>query len=300
MRIVDDFSEGPAFEILEPTAPAVPFVFNAPHSGTTYPRDLLQRTKLDRLTLRRSEDTFVDELFDGVVRKGAPLMRAHFPRVYLDLNREDNELDPAMFSGPLKAPVNADSARVAGGLGVIARIVGERQDIYASLLPPAEAERRLDTYYRPYHRALASRIDATVNAFGTCVLVDCHSMPSGAVKFLDEKATARPDIILGDRFGTSCSPLLTDELSRLLRRRGFVVGRNRPYAGGFITEKYGTPPRVHAIQMEINRALYMNEATFARSDGFIDLQEALDEVCAELIQWFAAVHLDTGWSMAAE
>ena len=299
MEIVDSFADMRTFDALEPAASPVPFVFSAPHSGTTYPRDLLRCTKLDWLTLRRSEDTFVDELFGGVVDHGSPLIRARFPRVYLDLNREETELDPAMFDGPLDVPVNADSPRVAGGLGVIAKIVGERQEIYGAPLPASEAAYRIERFWQPYHTALAERIAHSVATFGTCVLVDCHSMPSGAVK-ADERTGPRSDIIIGDRFGTSCSPQLSDELARLLRRRGFVVGRNRPYAGGFITERYGHPPSVHAVQLEINRALYMNEAAFTRLPGFAGLQRQLGEVCGELIDWFVDVHMGAPWTLAAE
>lgn len=298
MRIADDPSAAP-FELFEPVHRSAPFVFNAPHSGILYPRDLLQRTRLDRLTLRRSEDTFVDELFAGVTRLGAPLLKATFPRVYVDVNRHEDELDPTMFDGPLPGGPQSASARVAGGLGVIARVVGEQQEVYGAPLPAGEAQYRLDTFYRPYHRALAATVEATVAHFGTCVLVDCHSMPSGAVRAADERAR-RADIVLGDRFGTSCAPELTDELQRVLRRSGFAVARNRPYAGGFITERYGLPPKVHAVQIEINRALYMDEEAFARAPGFAGVRGALESACAALIEWFARTRSGETGTMAAE
>lgn len=299
MRIVDAFGDVPPFEVLQADGKA-PFVFNAPHSGTVYPRDFVRRSRLDRQSLRRSEDTFVDEIFTGVTRFGAPLMRANFPRVYVDLNREANELDAQMFDAPVDVPVANDSARVAGGLGVIARIVGERQEIYAGPLPAAEARRRLDVFYHPYHARLSALIEERVRTFGTCVLIDCHSMPSGAVRAVDDGAGGKPDIIIGDRFGTSCSPHLADELSRLLRRQGFVVGRNRPYAGGYITERYGAPPRVHAVQIEINRALYMDEGAYRVGPGFVALQDDILCVAAQLIQWFTELHCAPRWSLAAE
>jgi N-formylglutamate amidohydrolase len=299
MKIVEDFGDTPAFEVLEPPAWRAPFVFDAPHSGTHYPRELLRRTRLDRMTLRRSEDTFVDALFSDVVSLGAPLMRAHFPRVYLDVNREAGELDPTMFDGPLTLPVQKDSARVAGGLGVIARNVGEQAEIYAAPLPAEEAHMRLSRLYHPYHATLAGLVETAAARFGACALVDCHSMPSGAVR-VDERSGARPDVILGDRYGTSCAPQLTDELARLLRQRGFVVGRNRPYAGGYITERYGRPPRLQAIQLEINRALYMNEATFTPTGGFDGLRAELTGVLSALIGWFMATQLGTPPALAAE
>lgn len=300
MRVVDDFADVPTFDIIGPTSGAVPFVFNAPHSGTTYPRDLLRRTRLDRLTLRRSEDTFVDDLFLPATALGAPLMRANFPRVYVDLNREASELDPAMFDGPLNVPVTADTPRVAGGLGVIARVVGERQEIYGGPLPAEEAQYRLDVFYRPYHDALAGLINDQVRRFGTTVLVDCHSMPSGAVRVLDDAHSPRPDIIIGDRYGTSCSPQLSDELARALRDQGMVVGCNRPYAGGYITEHSGRPPTVHAVQIEINRALYMNESTYRVSGQFAALQNALMAALGNVIAWFSDGLGDKPLPIAAE
>jgi N-formylglutamate deformylase len=125
-------------------------------------------------------------------------------------------------------------------------------------------------------------------------------MPSGAVRVLETQGARRPDVILGDRFGTSCDPRLTDELARLLRERGFAVGRNRPYAGGFITERYGRPPQAHAIQVEINRALYMDEATFTPTSGFEPLRETLQGVLGALIAWFRAGRTGHAWPLAAE
>lgn len=299
MEIVDDFTDGTTFELVEPTVPPVPVLFSAPHSGTTYPRTLLARTRLDRLTLRRSEDTFVDELFDFAADLGAPLLRARFPRAFLDLNRAEDEIDPAMFDAPLALPFNSDSPRVASGLGVIARIVGEGQDIYAGALPAAEAGNRLRRFYRPYHDALADQLGRLTDAFGAAALIDCHSMPSGAVR-QSLPDGPRADIILGDRYGTSCSAALAEEFARLLRSRGFAVGRNRPYAGGYITERYGRPPHIHAIQIELNRALYMNENTFERAAGFDSLSRALRGACEDLIAWFIAHRDDLDWQIAAE
>ncbi|RAI04380.1 N-formylglutamate amidohydrolase [Acuticoccus sediminis] len=299
MVIVDDFSEGTTFDLIEPTAPPVPFVFSAPHSGTVYPKSLLSRARLDRLTLRRSEDTFVDELFDGVPSLGAPLLRARFPRVFLDLNRDASEIDPSMFDAPPPLPTQPDSPRVASGLGVIARIVGEGQDIYASRLPAAEAEDRLVRFYHPYHQALAEQLTARVQIFGAAVLVDCHSMPSGAIRH-DMGDSSRVDVVLGDRYGTSCSGMLSEEFARLLRDQGLTVGRNRPYAGGYITERYGHPPAIHAIQIEINRALYMNESTFERNAGFDGLRLALMSTAGRLIDWFVAHDAGVDWQQAAE
>lgn len=298
MRVVDDYTEVPAYEILPATAPRTPFVFSAPHSGDVYTRDLLASSQLDRQTIRRSEDTFVDRVFERVVELGAPLLRANFPRAYVDLNRAPNELDPEMFSGPLDMPVALESPRVAGGLGVIARVVGDRQEIYGSRLPPAEAIRRLDRLYHPYHQALTGLIAETVDRFGTCVLVDCHSMPSGAVKA--HQPEARCDVILGDRFGTSCASALADSFARHMRRQGLTPGLNRPYAGGYITEHYGRPPIVHAVQIELNRALYMEEASYTLTASFAHLQERVTAVAAAVIEDFSSFCPADRWPLAAE
>jgi len=266
----------PPFEILEPERAATPFVFNSPHSGTIYPPLFVRASKLDFMTLRRSEDSFVDELFEPVVRLGAPLMRAHFPRAYVDVNREPYELDPKMFAQPLPPFANTRSLRVAGGLGTIARVVADAHEIYARPLSVEEGLARIDRLYKPYHAALAALVEQVRSTFGVCILVDCHSMPSsGRVGEIE----SRPDFVLGDRYGTSCLPALTDWIQESLRGFGYLVGRNKPYAGGYITEHYGDPARgVHAVQIEINRALYMDEARYARTRGFTRLAGNLEHL----------------------
>ncbi|HEY8268583.1 MAG TPA: N-formylglutamate amidohydrolase [Xanthobacteraceae bacterium] len=263
-QIVDDFEA--AFEVLEPTALAGPVVCNSPHSGCLYPSKFMALTRLDLPTLRRSEDSFVDELFADAVRLGVPLMRAHFPRAFLDVNREPYELDPRMFDGRLPAFANTRSLRVAGGLGTIARVVGDSREIYDRRLPVDEALRRIDLYYKPYHRGLRRLLLYAQKVYGHAVLVDCHSMPSNA-NGRDERP--RADVVLGDRYGTSCAPSVTDTIEESLRDLGYAVARNKPYAGGFITEHYGDPAAgFHAVQIEINRALYMDERSYARSSRF--------------------------------
>lgn len=266
MRIVADFQETAPFEVIEPEAQCVPFVFNSPHSGATYPADFLASSRLNAQAIRRSEDCFVDALFEPVVGLGAPLMRAHFPRAFLDLNREPYELDPAMFDGALPPYVNSRSVRVAGGLGTIARVVADAEEIYAFRLPVIEAVNRIERLYKPYHTTLARLIGRTYARFGVAVLIDCHSMPSS------ERAgdgRRRPDMVVGDRYGTSAAPGLTDAVIALLSGLGYSVSRNRPYAGGYITEHYGRPLKgLHAIQIEINRSLYMDERLLKPSRGF--------------------------------
>jgi N-formylglutamate amidohydrolase len=273
------------FEIVRPDHVAAPVVFNSPHSGARYPIEFLAETRLDPLTLRRSEDAFVDDLFIGAVGRGAPLMRAHFPRAFLDVNREPYELDPRMFEGRLPAFVNTRSLRVAGGLGTIARIVGEAQEIYSRRLPVAEAFDRIETLYKPYHDALTELLADTRNRFGSAVLVDCHSMPSSGTP----RDGQRADIVLGDRYGTSCDPVLSDLAEASLKALGFSVARNRPYAGGYITEHYGTPMAgTHALQVEINRGLYMDERRHEKTPAFADVQALITQFCDDLIGFVEA------------
>jgi N-formylglutamate amidohydrolase len=264
----------PPFEILEPAAARGPLVFNSPHSGSVYPREFLGASRLDVGTLRRSEDSFVDELVLGVVARGHPLMRAHFPRCYVDVNREPYELDPRMFDGRLPSFANTRSMRVAGGLGTVARVVGDAQEIYGARIPVDDAIRRIEWLYKPYHRALRRLFTRVHRDFGAAVLIDCHSMPSTAGA-KDERP--RADIVLGDRYGTSCVGLVAETIEALLRAQGYVVSRNKPYAGGFITEHYGNPAvGLHAIQLEVNRALYMDERRYERSAAFANLAADLE------------------------
>jgi N-formylglutamate deformylase len=255
-------------------------LFNSPHSGSTYPRDFLAASRLDMATLRRSEDSFVDELIAGVVERGFPLMHAHFPRCFVDVNREPYELDPRMFEGRLPSFANTRSMRVAGGLGTVARVVGDAQEIYDQRIPVDDALRRIESLYKPYHRSLRRLFTRLHRDFGAAVLVDCHSMPSTA-GHKDERP--RPEFVLGDRYGTSCVGVVSETVEQTLRSLGYSVSRNKPYAGGFITEHYGNPAAgLHAIQLEINRALYMDERRYQRSGHFARLAADLETVASRL------------------
>ena len=274
-------ADQPAFEVLKPPIITVPLVFNSPHSGAVYPQSFLEASRLDPVTLRKSEDCFVDTLFAPALERGAPLLRAHFPRAFLDVNREPYELDPRMFEGRLPSFANSRSMRVAGGLGTIARIVGDQQEIYAHKMPVADALDRIERLYKPYHRTLRDLLREQQRRFGIAILIDCHSMPSvGAHRDEGQRA----DIVIGDRFGTSAAPFFVEIVENALRARGYRVGRNRPYAGGFITEHYGTPSNaIHAMQIEVNRGLYMDERALKPHDGFARLQADLDGMIADLI-----------------
>ena len=256
----------PPFEIVEPPQWRAPIIFNSPHSGSVYPDDFLIASRIDLPTLRRSEDSFMDELIADLSRRGFPVVRVKFPRSYVDVNREPYELDPRMFAGRLPSFANTRSMRVAGGLGTIPRVVGDGQEIYRERLAVDDALSRIETLYKPYHRALRRLINRVHQSFGTVVVVDCHSMPSIGVS-RDEPR--RPDVVIGDRYGTSCAPLLPDMVEATMSRLGYSVGRNKPYAGGFITEHYGNPASgLHAIQLELNRAIYMDERRRERGPRF--------------------------------
>ena len=219
------------------------------------------------MTLRRSEDAFVDEIYAAAPNHGAPLLRALFPRAFVDPNRESYELDPAMFADPLPDYVNTKSPRVAAGLGTIARLVASGEEIYRHKLRFLDARHRIDAYYRPYHAALRRLLDETRWRFGACLLIDCHSMPSVGGPMDADAGSTRVDFILGDRHGTSCTPAVTDFAERAIESLGYVVARNDPYAGGFTTRHYGQPREaVHALQIEINRSLYMDERTIRRGE----------------------------------
>lgn len=293
-RIVDAID--PGFEIVGAPSAGGPFVFNSPHSGALYPRELVELSRLPLDQLRRSEDWRVDELFAAAPAIGLPLMRALFPRAYLDLNREAYELDPRVFEGRMPAYANTRSMRVAGGLGTIARVVGDQQEIYRDKLPIEHGLQRIERYHKPYHRALRRLLADMRSQFGVSVLIDCHSMPSSA---WTGDARQRPDIVIGDRYGASCALVLTQTIESSLKRLGYRVLRNKPYAGGYNTEHYGAPATgSHAIQIEIARGLYMDEKGFAETAGFTRLQADLRIVIEEI----AAIPLEllASWRAAAE
>lgn len=255
-------------------------VFSSPHSGRDYPEDLLRASRLNAHDLRRSEDAFVERLFDAAPELGAPLIHALAPRAYVDLNRGPEELDPALIAGVRAAGLNP---RLAAGLGVIPRVVAEGVTIYTGKLSQAVAQDRLRRCYRPYHAALQSLLDEARARTGHALLVDCHSMPSDALRAAPRIRGRRPEIILGDRFGVSCAPWIMAEAERAFTDVGFSVARNAPFAGGYITQKYGRPSRgVHALQVEIDRGLYLDEARVAPGPAFEAVRAALRPVIARL------------------
>ncbi len=276
------------FEIVAPVRWTAPMVFNSPHSGTAIPLQLKSLSTLPEDKLHASEDSFVDDLFSGCVDAGAPLMRALFSRSFLDLNREPYEFDARMFQAKLPAFVNCASPRVASGLGTIPRTVGDGLMIYGAPLQLEDALQRVENFYRPYHRALGQLLDEAHQATGMAVLVDCHSMPSSAVSHFKGVAGPIPDVVLGDRYGSACAPDISDLIETVLQKAGLTVLRNKPYSGGFFTENHGRPRHGrHAIQIEINRKLYMDETTRQKKPGFEALQNLLSSMSNSLADHIA-------------
>jgi N-formylglutamate amidohydrolase len=269
------------FRLLVPERPFAPVIFTSAHSGRAYSADLMIGVRLCPLSLRRSEDCFVDELFSSAPANGAALLAANFPRAFCDANREAWELDPAMFAERLPDWVNTTSSRVSAGLGTIAKVVASGETIYSEKLSFAEAERRIFTYWRPFHDTLARLIQDIRSRFGYCLVIDCHSMPSnGQGKRPGGRAV---DFVLGDLHGSACASRVTRAAEALLTTKGYLVRRNDPYAGGFITRHYGRPAEdIHVLQIEIARALYMNEARIERLPDFPLVQQQISELVAAL------------------
>lgn len=265
------------YEVWNPKTQKLPIVLSSPHSGDQYPTEFLEKTRLDCLEIRRSEDAFVHQIFRTSSELGVPMIRAVFPRVYLDVNREPFELDPGMFREPLPSFVPAATKRAMFGYGTIARLVGEGRDVYRGKLTFSEIQDRINRLYFPFHARLEELIRSTLRRFGICILLDAHSMP----KPQDEDDA--PDIVLGDGFGSTCMGLLTASAERIFSELDYRVVCNHPYAGGFIIRHYGNPAQaVHALQIEIRRSLYMDEATLTPLPAFATLAENLRSLIREI------------------
>jgi len=259
-------------KVVEPARWTAPVVFASPHSGRRYPTRFVHQSRLSARDLRRSEDAFVDEIFAMAPDLGAPLLKAHFPRAYVDANRNAYELDPSMFSDALPDHVVTKSPRITAGLGTVPKIVASGENIYEAKLTYEDARERIETHYKPYHQALAALVDETVERFGGCLLIDCHSMPSFGTGDKRRKVAPLPDMVLGDCHGRSCAREVVAIAENILEENGFHTVRNKPYAGGFTARHYGKPRRgVHVLQVEINRAIYMDEKKIVRGPGLATL-----------------------------
>lgn len=272
----------PVFFLDFPPGDSSPVICASPHSGRRYPADLLAAARLDLRQLRRTEDAYVDELVKGAPARGATLLTAELGRAYVDLNRDPLELDPTMFDGPLPAGAKVNSARVAAGLGVIPKLSANGREIYGRRLDANEIERRLVHAHRPYHAALDQVVQAAIKAHGRALLLDWHSMPSSAACM---GGGAAPDVVLGDLHGRSCAPGFIDAIEAWFLRQGYRCRRNQPYAGGYTMERFGRPgDGVHALQIELNRALYLDETRLTLTPGFDRLRRDMSGLIATVVR----------------
>jgi len=282
------------FQLSYPERLSTAAVFNSPHSGRDYPADLIARSRLAMPALRASEDVLVDRLFDAAPQCGAPLLAATAPRAWLDLNRAPSELDPALIEGVRAQGLNQ---RIAAGLGVIPRVVSEGAEIYRGRIGMADAEARIRDIHIPYHRMLDSLLVRARETFGMALLFDCHSMPTEALRAAPRVNGRSPDVVLGDRFGASAARSLVTQTQQAFEAAGFTVVRNAPFAGGYITQRYGRPARgIHAIQIEIDRGLYLDQAKLEPLPEFEAVRRRLSLVVAEL----AGITLPGAAGLAAE
>jgi N-formylglutamate amidohydrolase len=271
-----------SYRLFRPDWPSTSVVFSSPHSGRDYPWTFLRQTILDERTIRSSEDAFVDLLFADAPAQGAPLIAAIAPRAYVDLNRAEEELDPALIEG---ARLPGHNPRIISGLGVIPRVVANGRAIYRGKIGLAEAHDRIGTHWRPYHRQLQSLLNDAQKMFGEAILIDCHSMPREAIESITPGGRRRPEIVLGDRFGASAGSDVIERIEQAFRDAGLRVGRNAPFAGAYITQRYGRPGRrQHAVQVEIDRSLYMDEREVRPSAGFDDFRRLMGSVVANLAE----------------
>ena len=271
-----------AYHLKMPDVRTTSVVFASPHSGRAYPRRLIRRSVLSELALRSSEDAFVDQLFDTAPLQGAPLLTAVAPRAWIDVNRSLDELDPALIEGVRKS---AHNPRVASGLGVVPRVVANGRSIYSGKMPLADAQARLERIWHPYHNKLSGLLEETYRQFGICILLDCHSMPHEAMDSLAGVAPRRPEVVIGDRFGASARGEIVDRIEAAFTAVGLSVVRNTPFAGAYVAQHYGRPAKGrHAVQIEIDRSLYMNEQLIRPNGNFESFRRLIRSVVADLTE----------------
>lgn len=273
-------SDNLAYLLRRPQACTTSVVFASPHSGRNYTPEFLGRVMLDQHEIRSSEDAFVDDLFSGAVNYGAPILAAQSPRAYVDLNRGADELDSAAIEGIRRI---AHNPRIASGLGVIPRVVSNGRAIYNGKLTLQEAHDRITDVWRPYHDTLQTLLDEAHKEFGESILIDCHSMPHEALDSVGPAGTTRPDIVLGDRFGAAAASSVVEQVESAFASAGFKVARNMPFAGAYICQQYGRPSRrYHALQIEIDRSIYMDEKTITPNSNYETFKAVLDRVVADI------------------
>lgn len=283
----------PPFRVILPRVRRSAAVFSSSHSGREYDIDFLKQSQLSVQDLRSLEDAYVDRLFDTAPTCGAPLICATAPRAYVDLNRQPDELDPKLIDGVHELQ---STPRVHAGFGVVPRVASGGRNIYAKKLSKAEVDQRLARFYYPYHLKLRSLMRESHQKFGLAILFDCHSMPHASINDACFSGRRKPEIILGDRFGKSCAPSIIEQVQDVFTDAGFRVGRNSPYAGAYVAYKFGRPSaNQHLIQIEIDRALYLNERTFRPNENFAEFRRTIASIIERLVEIG-----DREYSMAAE
>ncbi len=286
-----------AYHLFHPVQRTTCVVFASPHSGNDYGDSFMAGTQLDEQSIRSSEDAFVDLLYDQAPQYGAPFIKAGAPRAFIDMNRDKDELDPALIIG---VDSSRHNPRVSSGLGVVPRVVSNGRMIYSGKMSLAEAQNRIETFWVPYHQALENQLQLSMARFGCSILVDCHSMPHEALDVVTYEKGQRPDIVLGDRFGASASAAVMDGIEAAFVSAGFTVARNVPFAGAYTVQRYGRPSlNMHAVQVELNRSLYMNERTIQPNQDFDWVKARLTEAI-ETISILGRPKMSKSQDVAAE
>ena len=279
---MSELFEGESFRLTRPVRQLTSVIFSSPHSGREYPADFLAASPLNAMALRSSEDAYVDRLFARAPLFGAPLLCARAPRAYIDLNRGSDELDPAVVEDVARA---AHNPRISSGLGVIPRVVAGGRAIYAGKIPRTEAEARIDRHWRPWHETLHNLVTQTHASFGEAILIDCHSMPHEAIETHARPGQPLPEVVLGDRFGAAASREVVEQIETIFATAGFRTARNSPFAGAYIAQAYGHPvSRKHVVQIEIDRALYLDERKVEPLANFSSFCLRINRVVAEIAQ----------------
>lgn len=284
----------PPYELTLPARCTSSVVFSSPHSGRKYTGDFLAWSQLDPAVLRSSEDAWLDRLWSAAPDHGAPLLCAVMPRAYVDLNRSPDELDPSVVEDVRSI---AHNPRISSGLGVIPRVVSGGRVIAQGKIARAEAEARIERWWRPYHQTLARLVEEAQRNFGRAIVIDCHSMPREALESHAARGARLPDVVLGDRFGIAADGEIVAAVESLLKAEGLRVARNTPFAGAYITQHYGNPTRGrHALQLEVDRSLYMDERTLTPRPDFEDFRALITRVAAGI----ADIGRDGARRLAAE
>ena len=271
-----------AYRLIQPARQETSVIFSSPHSGRDYSAEFMAASQLGLAQLRSSEDAYVDRLFARAPLFGAPFLCALSPRAFVDLNRAPDEFDPAVIEGIDRPPHNP---RISSGLGVIPRVVAGGRAIYSGKISVAEAKARLTRHWHPYHDALEQLLEQTHRSFGEAILIDCHSMPHEAIVAHARPGLPKPEVVLGDRFGAAAAPEVTDQIEAAFQQAGFRVVRNSPFAGAYIAQHYGRPlSRKHVVQVEIDRALYLDEARVEPGANYSAFCVRLNRVVAQIAQ----------------